>query len=151
VTPRHLSRLAALGAIVALVLALAACGSAVGPDQADPPDPSPSVLDVDGFVAAAPDLVGTTATIDGFMLVIGDDARLCALVLESYPPQCGGAQVVLAGTIPAEVMAGLDSTNDPSLAQANWGDVTVSGTVSLGKDGASPRLTIDSIELAPPG
>jgi hypothetical protein len=80
------------------------------------------------------------------MLVSGADARLCALVLESFPPQCGGADIILAGTIPADVMAGLDSTNDPSLAQASWGDVTVSGTVSLGPDGTSPTLTIGSIE-----
>jgi hypothetical protein len=131
-----------------VLIGLVACGSASVSGQPDPSDSPLPVVDVDGFVAMAPGLDGSTAVVRGFMLVSGADARLCALVLESFPPQCGGADIILAGTIPADVMAGLDSTNDPSLAQASWGDVTVNGTVSLGPDGTSPTLTIGSIELS---
>jgi hypothetical protein len=37
-----------------------------------------------------------TAEVEGFLLIDGDVARLCALIAESYPPQCGGASIELA-------------------------------------------------------
>jgi hypothetical protein len=71
-------------------------------------------------------------------------------VLESLPPQCGGAMIRVLGAVPQDVLDALDSTKDePSLNQASWGDVTITGTVSIG-EGATPTITIDSIENVTP-
>ena len=48
--------------------------------------------------------------------------RLCSALLESYPPQCGEPSLVVEGLDLATV-AGLTSTNDPSLAQVTWSDM----------------------------
>jgi hypothetical protein len=132
---------------VALLLVVGACGASTDPGGSS----AKPALDVDAFLTSAEDLNGRGVTVEGFLLVVGSDARLCALVLESYPPQCGGGSIHVVGTIPAEVMAALDSTDDPSLAQATWGTVVIGGTVaSGGPDG--PTITIDKIApLAPAG
>ncbi len=72
------------------------------------------------------------------------------MTLESYPPQCGGAAVRVLGAIPADVLSALERTNDPTLAQAIWGQVTITGTVAAtGADG-QPTLTVDTITVDPP-
>jgi hypothetical protein len=152
---RPARRLAAAGLAAALTLILAACGSygaSAPPATGAPPaaTPAPSPVDVDGFVSSIATLDGTTATVTGFLLITGDQANLCSLVLESLPPQCGGSVIRVLGAVPQDVLDALDSTKDePSLNQASWGDVTITGTVSVG-DGATPTITIDSIENVTP-
>ncbi len=146
---RPARRLAAAGLIAALTLILAACGSSgasAPPASGEPPaaTPAPTVYDIDGFVGAISTLDGTTATVTGFLLISGDQANLCSLVLESLPPQCGGATIRVLGAVPQDVLDALDSTKDePSLNQASWGDVTITGWVA---GGGQPTITIDSIE-----
>ena len=81
---------------------------------------------------------------------MGDQARLCAMTLESYPPQCGGAAVRVHGAIPADVLSALERTNDPTLAQAIWGQVTITGTVAAAGADGQPTLTVDTISVNPP-
>ena len=68
-------------------------------------------------------------------------ASLCSLVLESYPPQCGGGTVAITGEIPADVVAGLDRPSEPGLAQAMWGWVEVTGTFDA--SGATPTIQLE--------
>lgn len=46
--------------------------------------------------ALATDATGTIA-VKGFLLVDDSGARLCELLAESFPPQCGGASIPVAG------------------------------------------------------
>jgi hypothetical protein len=104
-------------------------------------------MDTDALLAAAADLDGQAVRVAGFFLATGDTAQLCSLVMESYPPQCGGATIRLTGHVPADVLDGLDKTTEPGLAQATWGWVNVTGTFrASGADGL-PVLEIEQIEL----
>ena len=81
----------------------------------------------------------------------GSGAQLCPIVLESYPPQCGGGTVRITGAVPADVLDALDSTTDPGLAQATWGQVEVTGTFrASGADGI-PTIELASIRVVAPG
>ena len=131
------------------LLVVAACGAATpstpGPAAVPPVDPGPAI-DIDALLASAAAKDGQVVHVTGFVL-IGKVAQLCSAVLESYPPQCGGPSVALTGEIPADVIAALDSTDDPTLAQATWGWVDVVGTFSQAK---GPAIRIDRISVAAP-
>jgi hypothetical protein len=150
--PRH--GLARIVAFSLLALSLAACtpvSRVVTPDGPSGPivsTPGP-VLTVDGLVGSIADHDAATVDVAGFLLITGDEARLCSAALESYPPQCGGPSVRVLGDIPQDLLSSLDSTNQPDLAQATWGSVQISGTVqAVGADG-EPTITIASIALSP--
>jgi hypothetical protein len=147
-----------LAAAVLLVLTIAACAATPAPTAGPSTAPGPSAaasparapLDVDGLVGSLGDLDGASATVTGFLLVTGDQARLCAMTLESYPPQCGGATILVLGAVPQAVLSSLEHTNDPALAQAMWGQVTITGQVSAAGPDGLPMITVDTIELAAP-
>ena len=41
---------------------------------------------------------GSNVTVSGFLIVdVDGDTRLCSLLLESFPPQCGGDRISLIG------------------------------------------------------
>ena len=40
--------------------------------------------------------VPAEATVTGYVVWDDDDARLCEVLMESYPPQCGGVSLVIA-------------------------------------------------------
>ncbi len=81
----------------------------------DDPEPLPPADEPDGGDGAVPSLGGvlvdggltvsealsTDATgilaVRGFIVDDGVETRLCELLAESFPPQCGGASVTLAG------------------------------------------------------
>lgn len=145
----HLAR-PAVALFVALfaVLVLAGCG-AIGGSSAAPPDGEPTAYDDPGaLITAIADADGTTVSVRGFLLATEDGAQLCGLVLESYPPQCGGPTLTVTGEVPSDVLDGLDTTAEPDLQKAWWGWVRVTGTVSGGV--ADPTIAIDSIELEDP-
>jgi hypothetical protein len=56
--------------------------------------PSGRVITVDQLVARSSD---TSVTVRGLLVVSNGSIRLCAAVLESYPPQCGEPSVELVG------------------------------------------------------
>jgi hypothetical protein len=139
------------GAVLSAFL-LAACGSASPPPSAPTAlSPAPSApaaaIDVDALVAGAPGLDGRRVRVKGFLLVTRAGASMCSLLLESYPPQCGGG-VQVTGEIPADVAVGLEKTTDPGLAQAMWGWVEVAGTFEASDDRGS--IALSEIRLAAP-
>jgi hypothetical protein len=148
--PRSTARPAGIALSLSLAIVLAACGAGggssaptVGPSAVDPPA---AAIDTDALVAD-PTLDGQPVRVDGFFLATGDTAVLCSIVLESYPPQCGGGTVRLVGEVPADVLAALDSTDDPTLDQATWGQVEVTGTYRA--SGADGQPTIELLTIAP--
>jgi hypothetical protein len=106
--PRH-HRLAALA--TALALLGAGCGDVADEPSAEPPaeDPLPDDGGTSGDTTMRVYSVSEarTAETDGSLHVVGlliDDGsgwRLCDLVLESYPPQCGGESLTVEGLDPS--------------------------------------------------
>jgi len=148
---RTTTRLTAIVLSLSLAIVLAACGASggssaptVGPSAVDPPA---AAIDTDTLVAD-PTLDGQPVRVNGFFLATGDTAVLCSVVLESYPPQCGGGTVRLVGEVPADVLAALDSTDDPTLAQATWGQVEVTGTYRASGVDGGPTIDLLTIEPA---
>jgi len=133
----------------ALAVLIAACGTATPPSIAPMPsapvDPGPAI-DTDALMASAAAKDGQPVHVTGFVLIT-DQARLCSVVLESYPPQCGGATVNLTGEFPADVVAALDKTTEPGLAPATWGWVDVTGTFTLA---GGPTIRISGIRVDAP-
>jgi hypothetical protein len=89
-------------ALPLLVLALAACG---GEDDEPAPQPQPQPAASSG-IAAGPGLSieeAIASDLDGALLVNGSllardgEVRLCSALAESFPPQCGGASLVVVG------------------------------------------------------
>ncbi|HXV58007.1 MAG TPA: hypothetical protein VD704_09075, partial [Gaiellaceae bacterium] len=66
--------------------------------------------------------------------VAGDETRLCAALAESFPPQCGGPSLVVAGLEP-EAVAGIVAEGG-----VMWTDrpIELEGTVQDG------RLEVDA-------
>lgn len=148
-------RLAASGAALVLTLILAACGSgatalSVAPPASDAPSPPPTAIDTDALLGDA-SLDGKPVRVAGFFLASDGVAQLCSVVMESYPPQCGGGTVRITGEVPADVLDALDSTNDAALAQATWGQVEVTGTFRTGGAGGLPTIELASIRVVAPG
>jgi hypothetical protein len=56
----------------------------------------------------------------------------------------------VTGEIPGDVVAGLDKTSEPDLAQAMWGWVEVTGTFQATGSGGAPTIQISEIRLAAP-
>lgn len=152
-TPRSTARLAGLALSLSLAIVLAACGassgssdSTVGPSAVDPPA---AAIDTDALVAD-PTLDGQPVRVNGFFLATGPTAVLCSMILESYPPQCGGGTVRLVGEVPADVLAALDSTDDPTVDQTTWGQVEVTGTYRVSGADGEPTIDLRTIALAAP-
>ena len=143
--PNEVSSLRLLAGSVLAVLTLVACGSAGTPSAA--PSAPAAAITVDALAADAATLHGQTIRVKGYLLATDAGASMCSLLLESYPPQCGGG-VAVTGVIPADVAAGLDKTTEPGLAQAMWGWVEVVGTVDT--SGGAPTIALTEIRLAAP-
>jgi len=154
------SRLAATSLAVVIGLMLAACTGAAAPSASTPsasgtpPAPSASApgsgpaaaIDVDTLLAAAGANDGQTVRVTGNFLADETSAQLCAVLMESYPPQCGGG-VRLTGPVPADTLAALDTTKEPDLKRMWWGYVTVTGMFHASGDDGRPSLDIQSIDL----
>ena len=85
----------------AIVIALVACGG----DDDDGTATSVTVpagdpITVEQLVARSSD---SPITVRGLLLSTGGETRLCAAILESFPPQCGEPSVVLVDIDPASV------------------------------------------------
>jgi len=39
----------------------------------------------------------TPVAVRGFLVIVGDEARLCDALAESFPPQCGGSSIMVEG------------------------------------------------------
>jgi hypothetical protein len=123
--------------------ALAACG---GDDSMDDAGDASSVPQTSG-IAAGPALSIEDALaadsdkpllVSGNLLVQGDEARLCSVLAESFPPQCGGASLHVDGLDLAEI-DGLIAEGDVS-----WTDrpIELLGVVEDDTQGKDDILTI---------
>ena len=157
-----------IAAGVALAAILGACSAAasttlpsVAPPNALPSGPAaPSLpaptakpgqaFEVDALLVAAAAMDGKAVRVTGFLLTDGRGAQLCTVSLDSYPPQCGGANVALSGTVPRATLDRLDHTSDPALAQAVWGWVVVTGTFHAGGaiGTSGPTVELGEVTLA---
>jgi hypothetical protein len=137
----------AVAAILAALVVVAACSGPAGPSGSM--SASPVETDVEGAVGDQAALHGSRVAVRGFLLIEQGRARLCAVVMVSYPPQCGGATILIRGGIPQAFLDQLESTADePRLAPAAWGDVIATGTLLADGAGGPPVIELGSITLA---
>jgi hypothetical protein len=143
-------RAAALVLVATLGLVSTACGGASSGSGGSPSSP-PVEVDVDTAVTDQDRLNGASVQVRGFLLVEPGRARMCSAVMESYPPQCGGATILLRGGIPQALLDRLDSTTDQAgLAPVAWGDVVVTGTLRADDAGGPPVIELGAISVARP-
>lgn len=142
---------AALWLVAILSLILSACA---GPTAVPPTAPSTSgpgsdpgaAIDVDALLADAAAQDGKVVRVTGNFLADEESAQLCAVLMESYPPQCGGG-VRLAGEVPGDTLAALDTTKEPDLKKMWWGYVTVTGTFRASGADGRPVIELGEISL----
>lgn len=111
---------------------LVACGGATEPG-ADPGtggDDTTLGAPADGGLTV-PEALQTDAegpiTVRGLLLDDGASVRLCEISLESYPPQCGGASLEVAGVDVAALEAATTGSD------VSWVDqATLTGTIEDG-------------------
>ena len=86
----------------AIVVALVACGGDDDDDRTATTVSAPAgdPITVEQLVARSSD---SPITVRGLLLSTGGETRLCAAILESFPPQCGEPSVVLVDIDPASV------------------------------------------------
>lgn len=134
------SRLPLLVAALATLLLLAAACDDDDGDDADATVTPPSSATGPGISVAD----ALTSTLDGpllvngFLVVRGDEARLCEALAESFPPQCGGDSLVVEG---------LDVSSLPDLMteqDTTWSDQQIQ-LLGVVEDGV---LTVDSSSSA---
>lgn len=139
--------LAALWLIATLSLAFTACaGPAAAPTTSGPTSDPGATIDVDALLAAAAAKDGQVVRVTGNFLADEGSAQLCALLMESYPPQCGGG-VRLTGEVPADTLAALETTTEPDLKKMWWGYVTVTGTFRASGADGRPVIELGEISL----
>ncbi len=121
--------------LTAIALIAAACG---GGDGDEPVSAGPSLGVGPGLsVSEALDSrLDQLLLVNGILVVKGDEARLCELLLESFPPQCGGASLLVIG-LDLSTVDGLQREGDVQwtngtvqlLGPVEDGVLTVSSTV----------------------
>jgi len=112
--------LAVLVALSLLLPAVAGCGST------EPADGAVEVLTIEQALASEP---GETIKVSGAIVATGSGADvevvLASALLESYPPQAGGAILPVTG-LDLGALVGLSSTEGrPDLAAVSWSDYWV--------------------------
>jgi hypothetical protein len=131
-----MNRRAVLATIFGCVLVVAgallgACGAqAPGDGTTTPTAGEPAVLTLEQALAAKP---GQVIRVQGAIVATGTGAAtevvLASVLLESYPPQAGGATLPVKG-LDLESLVGLSSTADqPELAQVAWYWLTLEGVM----------------------
>ncbi len=86
--------------------------------------------------ALATDATGIIA-VRGFLLIEGSDARLCEVLAESFPPQCGGSNLAVSGH---ESVAFPPLINEGNVTWSNE-QVVVYGELADGTLIANPNVT----------
>lgn len=117
-------------------------GTGGGLPLAPPTDLSPgSGLVVDGGISVGEALAydgSELVAVGGFVVSVDGEARLCSLLAESFPPQCGGESLVIANP---EALVDLPLVEE---GVVQWSDATVVLVGSI-DDGV---LTISSTSTA---
>jgi len=108
-----------LGLLLLFTLAASGCGS----ESAEgPTDPTPSgVIDISELADQNPPL---SATVRGSVFWDDDAARLCGVLMESFPPQCGDPSIVIGNPELLEVefteTQGIRWTDRVVEIEGNW-------------------------------
>ena len=89
--------------------ATATAGADDGNGGASSSATGPGISVVDALAST----LGDPLLVNGFLVVTGDEARLCEALAESFPPQCGGASLLVEGPDPA-ALAGLETEGNVS-------------------------------------
>ncbi|HSL57064.1 MAG TPA: hypothetical protein VK866_04410 [Acidimicrobiales bacterium] len=149
------TRYVIMAVLAAVALTAAACGDDTTSTDAGAPvddtiaDPGSDGAGADGAagdtrpaaitVAEALELPdGAFTPVMGFVVVDGDSARICAGLLESFPPQCGSPALVIENP---DALAGVDLTVEGAVS---WSDdqLTIDG-VRRGDDGFTVNGVVD--------
>jgi hypothetical protein len=107
--------------LLALVFLLAACTVQGDPDDSPPASTGHVLVVVEGVPGDDPGLSVAEAlahgptddlvTVTGALFVDADGTvRLCDAIAESFPPQCGGARIVVEG-LDLDIVRGLQDAN----------------------------------------
>jgi hypothetical protein len=150
-------RLAATGFVGVMTLVLAACSGAaasppasvvaVSPSASAPAQVAPTqAIDVDELLGAAGANDGKLVRVTGNFLADDQTAQLCAVMLESYPPQCGGG-VRLTGQVTGDTLAMLTTTTEPNIKKMWWGYVVVTGTFRASGVDGQPTIELGEVIL----
>jgi hypothetical protein len=128
--------------LVVVLLLLAACGEDDNDENAAG-NGGNEILNVETLRERASELDGETVTVRSNYWSNEDGQYLSDIMMESYPPQIPFDQaVILDGEVPEPVLDMLTSA-EPSFAQVTWGEVEVTGVVSV--DGDEVHLEITEI------
>jgi type IV pilus biogenesis protein CpaD/CtpE len=138
--------LAAILSILVAACAGPAAAPSSGPATSGPTSDPGAAIDVDALLAAAAAKDGQVVRVTGNFLADEGSAQLCAVLMESYPPQCGGG-VRLTGEVPGDTLAALDTTTEPDLKKMWWGYVTVTGTFRASGADGRPVIELGEISL----
>lgn len=136
-----------------LAILLGACATAAStsppPGPSGSPGPTAPAFDTTEALLADPTAIdGQVVSVHAFLLAADGRAHLCSVILESYPPQCGGGTVRMTGEVPADVLDRLETTNEVGIDKATWGWVVATGTFrATGLEGA-PTLELTDIVIA---
>lgn len=115
-----------LGLLAAALLVGAGCGGG------EPAPDDGAVLTVEEALAVEP---GELVKVQGAVVATATQTVLASALLESYPPQAGGAILPVTG-LDLESLVGLSSTTDrPELNQVTWSDywAVLGGVISNGE------------------
>ena len=93
-------------------------------DTSDPPSTAsasaPGPLEIDGLIEGGE---ASDVTVVGFVVWDDTSARLCSVLLESFPPQCGGPDVII--TNPGSIEASLGDVTLQKEQAVRWTDQRV--------------------------
>jgi hypothetical protein len=110
----------ALIAAAALAVTVGGCGSSEDGGGAGGSASSPLTIE-QALALGEADAVW----VSGSLLAVGPEVRLCAALAESYPPQCGGASLIVQG-VDVDGIVGLSRTTTASgVGPATWSDFPV--------------------------
>jgi hypothetical protein len=144
------------GALALSAIVVAACSGGASPPAPGSTAARPSQPVDDGttrttpaVLAAGSSLDGALISVTGFFTTDGTTHLLCDAILESYPPQCGGATIVVTGRIPAGALGLLESPSDPGLARVSWGNVEIRGLFHAPRGDARATIELDEIRVVP--
>ncbi len=142
---------AALWLVAILAILVTACAGPAaapssGPATSGPTSDPGAAVDVDALLGSAAANDGKLVRVTGNFLADVGSAQLCAVLMESYPPQCGGG-VRLTGEVPGDTLALLDTTTEPDLKKMWWGYVTVTGTFRASGADGRPVIELGEISL----
>lgn len=88
-----------------VLLALAACGGNDGGRAPEPEPPAVGTPTPDGGLSvqeAIDSELDGLLMVKGFVVQTGDEVRLCSVLAESFPPQCGSPSLAVEGRVDAD-------------------------------------------------